>query len=222
MYLCNVMITTAVNIFKSFEETFDTETFKKRYSDLLELLKELLLTCSLICPFCREEGKQGHFILWGFYSRQISTGISGTALVRVQRIRCTCCRHTHAILPGETVPYSSFPAELQIRLIQARLDGDDASRDDLLEKYFSRDDDDEHLIWQRFKKKWRERSRKAGASMDSPVSVITEKCVTLLRQQFMQAGPAPVFLLEALAAEDALKIPLRDLPRQHGPYRPRP
>lgn len=192
------MITTAVSIFKSFEETFDTDTFRKRYGEFLELLHGLLSSGLLICPFCREEGGTGHFIFWGWYSRRIETGGDGTGRVRIRRIRCSCCRHTHALLPEETVPYSAFPAELQIRLVQAYLDNDEEARDALLEKYMNKDGDDHHRILQRFKKKWQELLRKAGAAIDDPLSVITEKCVTVLERQFMQTGPARAFLLESL------------------------
>ena len=192
------MITTAVSIFKSFEETFDTDTFRKRYGELLELLHGLLSSGLLICPFCSKEGKPGHFILWGTYTRSIITGSESTDKVRIQRIRCKDCRHTHAILPEETVPYSAFPAELQTRLIQAYLDKDEEARDALLEKYIDKNSDACHHIEQRYEKKWQELLRKAGASINDPLSVITEKCVTVLERQFMQTGPARIFLLERL------------------------
>ena len=192
------MITTAVSIFKSFEETFDTDTFSKRYGELLELLHGLLSSGLLICPFCREEGGTGHFIFWGWYSRRIETGGDGTGRVQIRRIRCSCCRHTHAILPEETVPYSAFPTELQTRLIQAYLDKDEEARDALLEKYIDKNSDACHHIEQRYEKKWQELLRKAGASINDPLSVITEKCVTVLERQFMQTGPARIFLLERL------------------------
>ena len=192
------MITAAVNIFKTFEETFDTDTFRKRYGELLELLHGLLSSGLLICPFCSKEGKPGHFILWGTYTRSIITGSKSTDKVRIQRIRCKDCRHTHAILPEETVPYSAFPAELQIRLVQAYLDNDEEARDALLEKYIDKNSDACHHIEQRYEKKWQELLRKAGASINDPLSVITEKCVTVLERQFMQTGPARIFLLERL------------------------
>ena len=192
------MITTAVSIFKSFEETFDTDTFRKRYGELLELLHGLLSSGLLICPFCSKEGKPGHFILWGTYTRSIITGSKSTDKVRIQRIRCKDCRHTHAMLFEETVPYSAFPAELQTRLIQAYLDKDEEARDALLEKYIDKNSDACHHIEQRYEKKWQELLRKAGASINDPLSVITEKCVTVLERQFMQTGPARIFLLERL------------------------
>ncbi len=210
------MITTAVSIFKSFEETFDTDTFRKRYGELLELLHGLLSSGLLICPFCREERGTGHFIFWGWYSRRIETGGDGTGRVRIRRIRCSCCRHTHAILPEETVPYSAFPAELQTRLVQAYLDNDEEARDALLEKYIDKNSDACHHIEQRYEKKWQELLRKAGASINDPLSVITEKCVTVLEQQFMQKGPARVFLLERL------KGSCPGPPDQHSPYVRRP
>ena len=192
------MITTKKKYFKSFEETFDTKTYQERYKEYLKDIKRLVHSGALICPFCREEGGTGHFILWGTYIRSIITDSKSTDKVRIQRIRCKDCRHTHAILPEETVPYSAFPTELQTRLIQAYLDKDEEARDALLEKYIDKNSDACHHIEQRYEKKWQELLRKAGASINDPLSVITEKCVTVLEQQFMQTGPARVFLLERL------------------------
>ena len=192
------MITTKKKYFKSFDETFDIKTFRERYEEYLEVIRELVHIGALICPFCSKEGKPGLFILWGTYIRSIITDSKITGKVRIQRIRCKDCRHTHAILPEETVPYSAFPAELQIRLVQAYLDNDEEARDALLEKYIDKDSDACHHIEQRYEKKWQELLRKAGASINDPLSVITEKCVTVLEQQFMQTGPARVFLLERL------------------------
>ena len=87
----------------------------------------------LVCPFCREEGRQGHFIRWGSYKRGVGTEGGTRMKARIQRIRCTDCRHTHALFPESLIPCSSFPAELQIKVIQSYLDGDRRSLQELMD-----------------------------------------------------------------------------------------
>ncbi len=49
------MITTVLNLFKSFEETFVSSKFQEIYDDFINLiLLPLILKDQLICPFCRE------------------------------------------------------------------------------------------------------------------------------------------------------------------------
>ena len=223
-YPCNPMITTVLNLFKSFEETFDSSKFQDIYDDFIDLiLLPLILKDQLICPFCREEGRSGHFTLWSVYSRLIRTGRKSndrngtepesdskkTERIRIRRIRCTCCRHTHAILPELIVPYSSLPAGLHLKLVQAILEDKDKAAEDLRQEYCS--ERSEKRIRRLFLEKWKERLHKTGASLDSPISVITKKCVSAFREQFMQPGPvsASVFLLEDLVPEDALAVAVR-------------
>ena len=64
---------------------------------------------SLHCPVC---GVVGLFILYGHYTRfviiyDLSSG-ECKIQIRVQRIQCTQCKSTHALLPTNFVPYTQF------------------------------------------------------------------------------------------------------------------
>lgn len=64
---------------------------------------------SLHCPVC---GVVGLFILYGHYKRfviidDISSG-DCKIQIPVQRIQCTQCKSTHALLPTNFVPYTQF------------------------------------------------------------------------------------------------------------------
>ena len=64
---------------------------------------------SLHCPVC---GAVGLFILYGHYKRfviidDISSGDCKIE-IHVQRIQCTQCKSTHALLPTNFVPYIQF------------------------------------------------------------------------------------------------------------------
>ena len=64
---------------------------------------------SLHCPVC---GVVGLFILYGHYTRfviidDLSSG-ECKIQIHVQRIQCTQCKSTHALLPTNFVPYTQF------------------------------------------------------------------------------------------------------------------
>ena len=64
---------------------------------------------SLHCPVC---GVVGLFILYGHYKRfviidDISSG-ECKIQIPIQRIQCTQCKSTHALLPTNFVPYTQF------------------------------------------------------------------------------------------------------------------
>ena len=64
---------------------------------------------SLHCPVC---GVVGLFILYGHYTRFVIIDdlSSGDCKIKipVQRIQCTQCKSTHALLPINFVPYTQF------------------------------------------------------------------------------------------------------------------
>lgn len=60
------------------------------------------------CPHCKSTG---NFKIHGYYRRHVVEFIGNTAsdsIIRVMRVRCTSCRHTHAVLPDFIVPYRSY------------------------------------------------------------------------------------------------------------------
>ena len=57
-----------------------------------------------ICPDC---GAIGMLIRWGTYTRQARTGLA-IYWIRVQRVRCKACEHTHSLLPDFLHPYRRY------------------------------------------------------------------------------------------------------------------
>ncbi len=60
------------------------------------------------CPCC---SSKGNCIIHGYYHRSIvdfQDDKPTTALLRVLRVKCTSCGHTHAVLPDFIVPYLSY------------------------------------------------------------------------------------------------------------------
>lgn len=65
------------------------------------------------CPDC---GAVDTLIRWGFYKRQARTGLA-VYRIRVQRVRCTACEHTHSLLPDFLHPYRHYVLSLLQRVI---------------------------------------------------------------------------------------------------------
>ena len=198
------MIAILMYIYKSFDRPFDQE----RYDDLIRSLAASIRS-ELVCPFCREGGRQGHFIHWGHYERTVSAGCEEKMTASLQRICCTDCEHTHSLFPESIVPFSFFPVQLQIDVIQSYLDGSKESLQELFMKHI--DQGSARNIFRRFIREWKDRLREAGASIRSPMGEITEKCADSFHRQFMQTRDVPVFWYGSLRQ----KVP--DLPKTTGP-----
>ena len=72
-----------------------------------------------ILPNC---GAVDTLIRWGFYKRQARTGLA-VYRIRVQRVRCTACEHTHSLLPDFLHPYRHYVLSLLQRVISLYLFG---------------------------------------------------------------------------------------------------
>lgn len=58
------------------------------------------------CPHC---SARGAFIFYGHYSRSYFSLTDGSiCFLRIQRVRCRHCHHTHALLPHFLVPFRRF------------------------------------------------------------------------------------------------------------------
>ena len=71
------------------------------------------------CPDC---GAVGTLLRWGFYDRQARMGLA-VYHIRVQRVRCTACEHTHILLPDFLHPYRHYVLSLLQRVVSLYLFG---------------------------------------------------------------------------------------------------
>ena len=60
------------------------------------------------CPHCRAKGCLGKFGHYGRYLVEMEKGRPIVHPVRIERYRCSSCRHTHALLSSCLVPYRSY------------------------------------------------------------------------------------------------------------------
>lgn len=73
----------------------------------------------LISPSCGSLGNSGRH---GRYTRSVIDYEKGRVVYRkmeVERVRCGSCGHTHAILPDEIIPYSTYSLRFILRVLAA-------------------------------------------------------------------------------------------------------
>ena len=71
-----------------------------------------------VCPFC---GSSGYCRFFASYDRVLVDFTNGhihQRLVRIRRIRCESCGHTHAILPDFIVPYCQYSLSLILQVLR--------------------------------------------------------------------------------------------------------
>lgn len=66
------------------------------------------------CPACQAVGR---LIRWGFYARWLFLGPQEETRIRVQRVRCQACGHTHSLLPDFTQAHRRYALELMQQVI---------------------------------------------------------------------------------------------------------
>jgi len=74
------------------------------------------------CPFC---GASGSCQIHGYYERSLIGFCDGRPVydrIRVMRLICRSCRHTHAVLPDFIIPYAQYSLDFVIRVLHAHLD----------------------------------------------------------------------------------------------------
>ena len=70
-----------------------------------------------VCPHC---GSKGNCVSFAHYDRHLVDFIHGHVCntpIRVLRVRCSSCQHTHAILPDVIVPYASYSLFFILRVL---------------------------------------------------------------------------------------------------------
>lgn len=94
--------------------TFKMNDFNSNIDNYLKFIANLEVK-TIKCPNCDTSEMERH----GYYRRYIN--ISGVKYyIRILRVRCKVCGHTHAILPDFIIPYLHEPMIDMINVITAR------------------------------------------------------------------------------------------------------
>lgn len=86
----------------------------------VQLFNEFMLSYSWeneTCPWC---GSKGNCVSHGSYTRSMNDFVHGKIVYGeacVLRVRCTSCRHTHAILPDVIIPYAVYGLFFILRVL---------------------------------------------------------------------------------------------------------
>lgn len=94
--------------------TFKLKNFNSNINEYLKFIANLEVK-TIICPNCDTADMERH----GYYKRYVN--ISGTKYyIRILRVRCKSCGHTHAVLPDFIIPYLHEPIVDMINVITSR------------------------------------------------------------------------------------------------------
>lgn len=155
--------------------TYFTDNFNNNYQTIYDKLNNDSSVSALQCP-C---GYKGHLIRYGFYSRNIKTS-SGLIKLRIQRVKCKICGHTHAILLSCMIPYSQVLLKDTLSIIQS------TSFEELKDIMISNQLIDEaniSYIKRQFHKHWKQRLLSENIKLDDS---LVFQCFFHYNKQFMQ------------------------------------
>jgi len=99
----------------------------------------------------------------------------------VQRVRCTECLVSHALIPSILVPYSQIPLHDQQQILDHAEKGQDL--DSIMESNLLIDENNVKYIIRQFKRHWKQRLLSAALDLLDPLTI---PCLSIYSRQFMQ------------------------------------
>ena len=150
---------------------------QEKYDAIVAGLQLHQITCS--CGHCGDMRKFGH------YERTV--WFRGTEIVlSVQRLQCTHCGRTHAILLDIIVPYSRIPVEDQQQIIILCEAG--VSCKPVQQSNPLIEDRMVYVIWNKYCRHWKQTLLAEGISL---VGELIKECFRCYCRQFMQIRSTP-------------------------------
>ena len=71
------------------------------------------------CPYCNSKGDLIPHDVYSRYMVTLKNHRPVTVVLRVPRVKCTSCGHTHALLPEMLIPYSSYSLRFVLTVLEA-------------------------------------------------------------------------------------------------------
>lgn len=155
--------------------TYYTDNFNNKIQNLYDNINSELNVFSLKC-LC---GLKGQIIRYGFYYRSIRTSI-GIVELRVQRVFCKSCGHTHAILLSSMIPYSQFSLNDMLSIIRS-VSFEDLDKLMIENPYI--DESNIAYIKKQFDRHWKQRLLSECIALDES---LVFQCFLHYGRQFMQ------------------------------------
>lgn len=165
------MITIEAEICNPFSQTFYDNTV-------------LSLDLNLVACTC---GHTGCLIWYGSYTRKLRLEDQVISL-RISRVFCNSCHHTHALILSPIVPYSQIPLEVQASIAESyeRHSG----YKEILDRQSCIDENTISSIVRSFRLHWRERLRSQSLRL-YPLRSLIRSCFAFFSRPFMQIKRTP-------------------------------
>lgn len=173
------MITIFVKNYNSFDKNF-----QNFYDDLISNLSLNMLTC----PCCKHKGC---FVIHGYYQRFIISNIDSKLPLIVTRVKCTCCKHTHTIIPSSLIPYCQIQLKDIVTAISLYQKHIKISK--ILDSVPSLDRTNLYHLIYIFIKFWKEKLLSFKITLNSLCSLVID-CFSKFLTQFMQIAKIPNIL----------------------------
>lgn len=152
------------------------------YNNLINSIQFHKLTCTC--------GHSACLSVHGYYTRSLKTP-EGRSSFRICRVICSCCFHTHALLPSSMVPYSQISTEEHIDIISSHEDEKGWER--LMNHNPSIDESSCRHIIRSFLRHWKQRLLSNRIALSDRALLICD-CFTAFSRQFMQIHCTPNIL----------------------------
>lgn len=152
------------------------------YNNLINSLQLHRLTCTC--------GHSGCLSVHGYYNRSLKIPV-GKLSFRICRLICSCCHHTHALLPSSMVPYSQVSLEEHVDIISSHEDGE--GWENLMNLNPSIDESNCRHIIRSFLYHWKQRILSEKITL-SDMAALIHACFSAFARTFMQIHCTPNIL----------------------------
>jgi hypothetical protein len=146
-----------------------------------ELYNKIIFSIDLAQVSCTC-GHTGCLIWYGGYTRKIRLD-DHVIRLRVVRVFCKTCGHTHALLLSSMVPYSQIPLAIQATVAECY--EKKCGYHTILSRQFLIDENTISSIVRSYRKNWKERLHSQKISLH-PVPDLVHSCFAFFSRPFMQ------------------------------------
>ena len=152
------------------------------YNNLIVNLQFHQLTCTC--------GHSACLSVHGYYTRSLKTP-KGKTSFRICRVICSCCHHTHALLPSSLVPYSQISLSEHVEVISCH----EAKQgwEILMNRNPFIDESNCRYIIRSFLKHWKQRLLSEKITLSNRTALVCD-CFSAFIRQFMQIHCTPNIL----------------------------
>jgi len=145
---------------------------QKNYNEIIDNLQFHSITCTC--------GQTGQLIKHGYYTRSIKTPV-GLINLKILRVKCKCCKKTHAVLLDFIVPYSRISLKDHLLIIKSYENKQSYDPIMLSNPYI--DEGNIAYVIKQYINHWKQRLLAFGLIINK---CIVKNCFSVFKRQFMQ------------------------------------